>query len=72
MPEFGGIVSLEISKLSQKPRNLSNDSKEIIRSGMVVHFKSFNSFIVLDDRIERSFFEFLPIPTKIILSIGIK
>ena len=39
---------------------------------MVVHLKAFYGLIVLDDRVKRPFFKFLPVPAQIILSVRIE
>lgn len=56
MSELWSVVGFEVRKFSEEPGDLSDDSKEIVRGGVIVHLKPFNGFIVLDNWIERAFF----------------
>lgn len=72
MSKAWSLIGFKITKLFEKPRDLYDDSKYILVRRMVVHRKSFNSFIVFDNRIESFFLEFLPVFTQFILIVVIK
>lgn len=72
MPEFWSIVSLEISKLLEESGYLSDYSEKIIWIRMVMHFKSFDCFIVFNNRVKWFFFKLLPVSTQIILCVWVE
>ena len=72
MPEIGSVVSLKVRELPEESGNLSDDPKEVIRSGMIMHLEPFDGFVILDNRVKRSFFEFLPISAKIVFGVRIE
>lgn len=72
MSETWCIVCLEITKLLQKTANLHNDSKDIFLSRVIMHRKSFDCFIILDNWVEALFLQFLPVTTQVVLVIGIE
>lgn len=72
MSEIGRFISLKVTKLFQESRNLYNDSENILIGRMVVHRKSFDSLIVLDNWIKSFFFQFLPILAQFILVVVVK
>lgn len=72
MSKAWSLIGFKITELFEKPRDLYDDSKYILVRRMVVHRKSFNSFIVFDNRIESFFLEFLPVFTQFILIVVIK
>jgi len=72
VPKLRSVVGLEVREFSQKPGDLGDDSKKIFRCGVIMHLKTLNCLVVFDDRIKRSFFQFLPVPAKIIFSVGIE
>ena len=72
MSEFWGVVGLEIGKLSKEPGDLGNDSEEIVGSGVVVHLEALYGFVVFDDGIEGSFFEFLPVSAEVVFGVGVE
>lgn len=61
MSKLRSVVCLEIRELFEESRNLCDNSKEIVWSGVIMHLKPFNCFIILDDRIKWLFLQFLPI-----------
>ena len=62
VPEIRSVVGLEVAKLPQKAGYLGDDSEEVIRRGMVVHFEALDSFIVLYNWVKGSLLELLPVP----------
>ncbi len=72
MSKAWSLIGFKITKLFEKPWDLYNDSKYVLVRRMVMHRKSFNSFIVFNNRIESFFLEFLPVFTQFILIVVIK
>lgn len=72
MPEFWSIVGLKIRKFPKESWDLCDNPKEVVRGRMIMHLKSFNGLVVLNDRIEWPLFKFLPISAKIVLGVGIE
>jgi hypothetical protein len=52
MSKLGCIVSFKIRELSKKSGNLSDDSKKIIRSWVIVHLKSLYCLVIFDNRVK--------------------
>ncbi len=52
MSKFWCVVSLKIGELFQKSWDLSNNPEKVVGVWMIMHLKSFDSFIIFDNRIE--------------------
>lgn len=72
MSEFRCVIGFKVSKLFQKPWYLSDNSEQVIRIWMIMHFKPFNCLVVLNNWIKRSLLQFLPIPAQIVLRVRIE
>jgi len=61
MPEGRRIVSLEVTKFLQEPRNLYYDPENIFRSRVIMHLESLYCLVVLYNRVKALLFQFLPV-----------
>lgn len=52
MSKLGCIVSFKIRELPKKSGDLSDDSKKIIRSWMIMHLKSLYCLVIFDHRVK--------------------
>lgn len=72
VPKGGSVVGLKIAELLQKPRNLHDDPEDVLIGGVVVHAEALHCLIVLNNRIEALFFQFLPVPAELVLVVRVE
>ena len=72
MPKIRGLISLKVTELFQESGYLHNDPEYILIRGMVMHWETLHSFIILDNWIKPFFLKFLPILTELILVVVVE
>lgn len=72
MSEGRGVVGLKIAELLQEPRDLDDDPEDILIGWMVMHAEAFHCLIVLNNRIESLFLQFLPVPAQLVLVVRVE
>ena len=72
MTEGWSVVGLKITKFFQEPWYLDYNSEYALICGVIVHAEAFNSFVVLNYRVEPFFFKFLPVSAEFVLVVRVE